>query len=527
MYNISNEIFDESETIRADIDICIVHAEALKTYYTNVLQDLKITPDHFKKGKLKDSCIELIFDYRKEILGIPISQSREARTDARLILAAVSVLRAQCEQELRMVAAIHEQMSKNKATCINVTLLYNQLQLHIDMHCLKVNYMLASEGAVLTASGKTQEVATITHTAYKRLVKKNAASVFLADTADILKRHVGDLQEQYARTVACKIKNVSNDPGIIVHDVGMVSVDFSWLLDPFKSKFAIFNEYVADLRKTCDVLPSEDFANYLARAEKEYDIETVQKSADYLASFVEQYDINLVLKNARLILGFLVTTMKKDDMLSKDLPMLKQRLEDIKNLMLCRAAIQASSKSEALELKSETAVITPAAVLPMQAVIKSNDASVTPVKIDKPKNNPGTSAEENKAKIKTLDLTVLAMFFTTPVPHKIMKQDAFYKFMLSIGATIDNKMGNGSSVKITLDPKSILIAPGGDLVSSSMPYHVPHQKGHSDKTIPSYIIKAAVQCFERAGIYDYLHAQYKEYLATYARPNAKQKNKIS
>lgn len=524
MYNVDLNCHKPREDIKQAFEECIAHADALLEFYDSIYQSLKLTPQAFVDGKLSDDAKYLVFYCRQQLQAVSLEISQREVNSDQHVWFLLKQLRLHCEDDIKEIKLLRDALSIEKPTMARANLYHIALQSSKKNHIKKLNYMM--DDVSKSASNKKF----ITNRSYARIMKTNSTSEFFTDSISTFGRCVDDVSDKYNELVTYEFKLDEEDEAHVSYQNMITAVNFQPLvkvLNILYAEYLVLKEFVADNKNWVE---AERVDEYIAKVDSHLDLKGIMSFVDSAEKRVSTLESAEVQKFSFEIIVIVSNLMRMSNVLESAVKVLTDEKSYIQEIILLDSCgkILASLKDavdlDFLPLQTEEAILTEVhpqiavlsnpGVAPVEATTSVDDDheayEQNHIKIDKNVKSKNKHAADNLKRVKSFDKYVLAMFFKTPPPHFEMSEKQFFKFMVDIGAKVNDSSGNGSAVKISLDPQSVLIAPAQDLTRTAMNIHKQHNSGHKVKDVPSYVIKNALKFFERAGLYDYLYAEYQK-----------------
>lgn len=536
MYNIDSNYLSNREDIKNAYDSCVVHADALIDFYNNINASLSLDASAFSGGKLNDDAKYIIYYCREKLQAISVEFTQMCNLDDKSILSLVMILRQHCKDEMQDLINLRDIFNDEKPTLVHAAMHYFSLTHIRKNHIAKLTHYYDSE---LNHAKDKNNKGLLKN--YRRMTNGNSITHFFDDVIALLNPCLDDVKMKYEELVGYDVIKLQSGGADFNYVFKITRVNFEPLLKIFyrlNSEYQSLKETLKNSNPISDLQVNARMQNI----ESQVSINDVNISVAKIRANIMNIGPNGTIEYSFDIINVLLAIMKMSNMLEQGVVALR------KMALVQMSAAPASQTHDATcaEIKPQVATIhhvevaieQPLVVAPVQApvpafvaapVIETEFERTIQKRIDNAVKGRKTLREYQQGNLqkamslmagqgessqgsKLFDRDVLVMFFTNPTPHFKMTEKDYIRFMRSIGASVNESTGNGSSVKITLDPKSVLIAPGQNLSSTAMNMHKQHQSGHSVKTIPAFVIKNSLEFFKRAGLYEYLYEENQKYL---------------
>lgn len=521
MYKIDTQYATAKQEVRQAFEICEAHARALIEFYQSVLTSLHIDRDCFIDMKLSDAAKEMVFLCRELMYGIPVAESFKLNLIDTDIIACVKDLKSVLNDEIKGLESYIDILQADPPSRLSAVKHWIYLSISKKKHEKLLNYVMVDHQETKKYNTDTKSFKI---NGYRSAIKMNATSEFFTDSMKELSVFVDDLGKYYDELITYSFEKQS---------CVVKSFDIEVISKPLMRQHEKYIQLKNEILASQDDDLSQTYINYFINFDKNINIEKLRESIDVLNKIVAANPKANSFMFMDKTLKIIYCAMILSNNLEKTLPSLESRLKHIGCIQFISAVdrglqlLKAEAQAQRHDLEIAEAKITEN--LPKMAVVRSvENERLSPTEFDLPADvlepsppqtweqtadsralSRAKAHEDNKRKVKALDADTLAMFFQKPTPHLEMSHKQYYKFMESIGAKVNRSTGNGSAVKITLDPGSVLIAPSNDVTASGMSMHEQHNKGHKEKNLPSYVLKNTVEFFKRAGIYDFLLEQHQ------------------
>lgn len=515
MYNVTMGGKKIHEEVNNAFEECVAHANALLEFYESISQSLSLGSDAYLDKKLTEAAIYNAFYCRQQLQGISIEVSQKELGTDDLVHELLKILRDQCDEEITTVKRLLDGLNIENPTKLQASFQYILLKSSRKNHIRKLNYLL--DDAAQAARSKKSA----TNKSYMRAIKGNATTCFFDDSILILSKCIDDVVGKYEELVSYREEvEIVNEDEFTFHYI-ISNVELKPLVKPFlelNSKYTDLKSFFE--KQSCNVgvvkLLTETVDLHI-------DIKKVNQFVNNVSALLLNVKRDSTIPST--ILSFISRVMVLSNILESSVELLAERKELLSdsfsvNDFTPKPFDQANDpvllEAIAQHVEPQIAVLH-AAEPPVRTENLSSAELKKPAICPQVKDaqkiiQKSRSAADNLKKVKSFDKEVLAMFFTTPAPHFKMSEKQFTKFMKDIGATVNDSSGNGSAVKISLDPKSVLIAPGTKKTATALCIHKQHKSGHVERSVPSYAIKDALDFFRRAGLYEHLHEEYQKYI---------------